>query len=1332
MRCVLNMDVVRKFQTKFVSVTTAVVLAVTSLSGAAPLFLTQKAAALSSSSIVINEVSSNEPTEWIELYNKSGSTVDISGYRVKDAVNNTFGGVIPAGTTLGAHSFYILSGSGILNNDGDSATLYNGSHVLLDSLNFHTLLSGTTYGRSGLGGTSVKLLPSNTQGLINPIFTNIAVYNATQQFWYSELGSAVALANAGDTLQVHGTQEIGAPVHVLKPLTIKGIGGAQLDTYGDIRVFNIQSGAAGTTIRDLTFNKTDDTNHGMIFVNADNVRIWNNAFKGQFDLGEAPTSRGLEVAGGISGLDVRNNTFSHLRQPAYVNGASGSILNNYTDQTKGWVVVSESNLHFQGNSWGTNAVDIAIIKNSPVGADNYLADLVHTSNVNNNAVIEDQTPTSPVLTDAFVDDSAASGGNGYPVGPYLTITPALSRIVEGGRVHIANGAYNEALNVTKDGTQLIGESKASVQVIATNATSYGQGVSVNALDKVKISNITFNAPAGSPISYHFQAYQSSNLTLSNLDFNGPGKTSTPKIGGVDLNSIKNATLDNVSAKNYSKNGFSFTAQYAATDIFTRNVSLKDLTADNNNWTGIAFYTVGNDHSPASVGAAHNIAGVTFSGTNTITNNTKGVQLQGDSDSNEATAATPRYSVSGAGGTPLNLGDMNFSGNVADVINYQKKDVTATAALFSGKTGDTMTATERQAEDGRIFDQKDGATLGLVQYYDAPTVPTNGQPNSATSFLMTNEFDFTWDDSHGNDPVSYEFQSSQNPAADTNGVLTTGLWQSSTLVTPMIHSTGAPDGAWYWQVRAKDANNHYSAWSPVWQVNLDTHAPAAPILVSPGDNIPVQGNGLVNDWEDVADADHYVYQSFNVKSDGSCNLSSPRFSGNGYIFTDNQTNSRDVTDLTFCWHVAAVDAAGNQSPWSKVWTTVVDNTAPTVSIALPTDGSFQRKKFTITGGASDGQSDIKRVVIHIIRVGDGEKIVDGERATYDTALDIFTFDVRGLDNGEQYKIRAVAVDEAGNKTDDVAKFTVDNAKPEITIASPGVVSNVAEFTLEGTASDDGSGLPAGSKVTVKLTDAGGNVYRHKAKVRANSTWKLKVPAGTLADGSVQAIVTIQDNLGFKGRTTASFTVDNTAPIVVVDNYNGTDTTPTLTGSVNDPTATVEIVIDSNTPQIAVNNGDGTWTLALTTPLAIGSHTVDATATDSVGNFTTDSGTAVVTTPPVSPSARDNAGSNNGNTGTDTSQTVQTAAAVNFVTPQVLGTNTAAPANNNEGHVLGTETSDNNDQGSDTKNSTDAAGKTANLLGIAWYWWVLILLAIAAFLYGVFRRANTDDKTPSNTK
>ncbi|MBO8210804.1 Ig-like domain-containing protein, partial [Acinetobacter nosocomialis] len=89
-----------------------------------------------------------------------------------------------------------------------------------------------------------------------------------------------------------------------------------------------------------------------------------------------------------------------------------------------------------------------------------------------------------------------------------------------------------------------------------------------------------------------------------------------------------------------------------------------------------------------------------------------------------------------------------------------------------------------------------------------------------------------------------------------------------------------------------------------------------------------------------------------------------------------------------------------------------------------------------------------------------------------------------------------------------------------------------------------------------------------------------------------------------------TVDAVAPAVTVTTTLTNDSTPALSGTVNDPTAKVVVTVDGvNYP--ATNNGDGTWTLADNTlpVLTDGPHTVTVTATDPAGNVGTTN--AVVT-------------------------------------------------------------------------------------------------------------------------
>ena len=84
-------------------------------------------------------------------------------------------------------------------------------------------------------------------------------------------------------------------------------------------------------------------------------------------------------------------------------------------------------------------------------------------------------------------------------------------------------------------------------------------------------------------------------------------------------------------------------------------------------------------------------------------------------------------------------------------------------------------------------------------------------------------------------------------------------------------------------------------------------------------------------------------------------------------------------------------------------------------------------------------------------------------------------------------------------------------------------------------------------------------------------------------------------------TDGFVVDIVAPVVGFTNVTTNDDTPPLTGTIDDPTATVVVTVDG-VDYPATNNGDGTWTLADNTlpSLIDGPHTVSVTATDPAGN------------------------------------------------------------------------------------------------------------------------------------
>ncbi|WP_228139969.1 Ig-like domain-containing protein, partial [Acinetobacter pittii] len=203
------------------------------------------------------------------------------------------------------------------------------------------------------------------------------------------------------------------------------------------------------------------------------------------------------------------------------------------------------------------------------------------------------------------------------------------------------------------------------------------------------------------------------------------------------------------------------------------------------------------------------------------------------------------------------------------------------------------------------------------------------------------------------------------------------------------------------------------------------------------------------------------------------------------------------------------------------------------------------------------------------------------------------------------VTATATDPAGNTSlPDTGTVSADITPP--VVALDDVLTNDSTPALTGTVNDP----TATVVVNVDGVD-------YPAVNNGDGTWTLAdntLPA--LTDGPHTITVTATDAAGNAGTDTAVVTIDTSVPVVSLDDLTTNDTTPALTGVINDPTATVVVNVDG-VDYPAVNNGDGTWTLADNTLPALidGPHTVTVTATDPAGNTATDTATLTIDTVPA---------------------------------------------------------------------------------------------------------------------
>ncbi|TQQ76170.1 Ig-like domain-containing protein, partial [Vibrio cholerae] len=214
----------------------------------------------------------------------------------------------------------------------------------------------------------------------------------------------------------------------------------------------------------------------------------------------------------------------------------------------------------------------------------------------------------------------------------------------------------------------------------------------------------------------------------------------------------------------------------------------------------------------------------------------------------------------------------------------------------------------------------------------------------------------------------------------------------------------------------------------------------------------------------------------------------------------------------------------------------------------------------------------------------------------------------------YQVTASVTDPASNTGTATDNGSVDVTAPVITVDAPDNTNDTTP-TITGT-----TDAPAGSTVTLVVTDANGNQQTLTTTVQPDGSYSVEVTT-PLAEGSYTVTATVTDPAGNTGTATDDGSVDVTAPVITVDAPDNTnDTTPTITGTTDAPAgSTVTLVVtdaDGNEQTLtATIQPDGSYSVDVTTPLAEGSYKVDASVTDPAGNTgtATDDGSVDITPP-----------------------------------------------------------------------------------------------------------------------
>jgi len=494
----------------------------------------------------------------------------------------------------------------------------------------------------------------------------------------------------------------------------------------------------------------------------------------------------------------------------------------------------------------------------------------------------------------------------------------------------------------------------------------------------------------------------------------------------------------------------------------------------------------------------------------------------------------------------------------------------------------------------------------------------------------------------------------------NGWYGIGLDQGSGVTTPTVltvngysnHSSDGPTGDEHIvidditkDVTLVDPNAQYNSITMFGKQRYTskniTLAQVSGITIINNDGTTIGCNGKTNnrnitvDWDDSAEPNinHYdlMYQDNTITD-------TPTLSEQAKTLLD--------VDDTYKYRTRVVDTSNNVGLWSDWCNVTLDRVSPTVTIdsIKYSDNTIEANKFNtnydtpvILGTVSNDTTSV-------------ELVVNGH--TYVATLTGTNWEAHitdALPDSIGYLITVNATDTAGNIGTTTHNIQIDTVPPtaiytqyndNIEITDPIAYTNdVAKltFTAEYTDSSPSSELYQDSYVIFEAQDDGSFRFSYDGK-QAFCGWRntpnlVSIPTGnttyslitktsfancsaSLPDGEYYMTHQVYDTATrrdipsinqFKDVLGLHFIIDSVAPIIIVNELKTYDDNPELSGTIDDTTATIELVLDGNT-YTPTNNGDGTWTLAdniILPRLSEGTYDVQVSATDFTGNIGADS-------------------------------------------------------------------------------------------------------------------------------
>jgi methionine-rich copper-binding protein CopC len=599
-------------------------------------------------------------------------------------------------------------------------------------------------------------------------------------------------------------------------------------------------------------------------------------------------------------------------------------------------------------------------------------------------------------------------------------------------------------------------------------------------------------------------------------------------------------------------------------------------------------------------------------------------------------------INGTGGIPGN--DVTLkdgSGNIIGtgiVAADGTWSITPTTPLVDGNYNFTATYTSVSGVSSLPSDPISVVIDTVVP--SAPAAPTISPINPSATPGHTNSTTpvFTGGTFLPGELVQLFIDGSSTPAA-TAIVDANGNYQ---IISPTL-----TDGSHTFAVKVTDAAGNISAASNPTTLVIDSRQPGSPTTpdltaatdtgTSNTDNITSDNTpdfrGVV-DATSTAQAGDFVeiYSGTTLVGVGTVVLDTT--SGNlvwsvtvgttasGY--TLNPLGATTLADGTQAISAMFRTPGGFGSQLSQALTVVVDTTAPTAPSSAPdlaassdmgnssTDNltNDTTPTFTGTGGVP---GDTVNLYANGNLIGSAVVGPDGSYSVTPTSP---------LADGT-YDFKTNFVDPAGNTSGfspSLLGVVIDSTPPavpptpDLVASSDTGASNSDNITADNTPTFEGFGTP-GDTINIYVD----GVLAGSTTVDVNGNWSIT--ANSIADGVHQVTSQAVDPAGNASAqsTPLVLTIDTTAPnapIFTTPSGPTSNSQPPISGT-GEPGSIINLYDGPSLVGTAIVNGDGTWSITPTSPLADGTHTFTSTATDGAGNVSPTSSPINITIDTVNP-------------------------------------------------------------------------------------------------------------------